>query len=247
MSLDSEETARAELSLDLSATERRIVASARRCFETLSVGKTRIEDIASDAGLSRQTIYKYFSSKEEIIDRLGHIEMVKVTAVIRARLQHSDSFADRIAEAIAISVEVARENPFLRRVIEDAEFQSRIPSKSGSIYVWQRAQWSRLLERARRSGELAEDLDIDQIVHWIMLSQTSLLMAPDRLPIREMALKDYVRRFVVEPLLSSRTRPVASIDPQSSALREENDELRGLVLQQALDLHRLRKIMEVDI
>ena len=232
---------REELQLNLSATEARIVRSARRCFESAGVPKTRIEDIALDAGVSRQTVYKYFSGKEDIVERIGHLEMVKVNVIVREKLHRQGSFAEKLAEAIALSVEVARENPYLRRVIEDANLYPRFPNKSVSIYVWQRAQWSGLLERARRSGELAADLNIDQVVHWIMLSQLTLLMTPEKLPVPDMALKDYVRRFMVEPLLSYRAPNRADAGVQLEMLHQEIAVLKTLVSQQALALHALRE------
>ncbi|GIO93848.1 TetR/AcrR family transcriptional regulator [Paenibacillus lactis] len=62
------ETMRAE------ATEK-ILLSAAKLFATKTFGKTTMQDIADDAGLSKGLAYRYFATKEEIMSRLIEISI----------------------------------------------------------------------------------------------------------------------------------------------------------------------------
>ena len=199
---DGPERQASGFTLELNATEQRIIDAARICFEAAGVTDTRIRDIASHAGVSRQTVYKHFSGKEDIVDRIAFLEMAKVNKILRARIQRDLPFPEKLTDAIVLSIEVSRENSYLRRVIEDAQLMPRYPTKDVSLYLWQRAQWSRMLENAQHAGELAPDLDADQVVHWILFSQLGLLTAEDRSVLIDTDMHSFVRRFIVEPLLN---------------------------------------------
>lgn len=235
--MESDGAAASDFGLSLNQTELRIIAGARKRFEAVGVVKTRIDDIASEAGVSRQTVYKYFTGKEDIINRIGHLEMVKVNQIVRSKLNRERAFPDKITEAIVLSVEVSLENPYLRKVIEDAELMPRYHDKQVSLFAWQRDQWSGLIEHARSSGQLAEDLDLDRVVQWILISQLLLLLAYERLPMIRADIRDFVRRFMVEPLLSHRAASLSDIGMELAMLREENSALKDLVSRQALELH----------
>jgi AcrR family transcriptional regulator len=230
-----------DLLRDVSLTEDKIIAAARHCFETAGVPKTRVEDIASQAGVSRQTVYKYFTGKEEIVDRIGHLEMVKVNQIIRARMTREHGFADKITEAIALSIEVSRENPYLMRVVRDSDLMPRYSGNQEALYIWQRTQWHGLIDHARRTSELAEDLHLDQIVQWILMSQLMLMLAYERLSIANDDLRAFVRRFIVEPLLSSHSNSSSGDSLELQRLRAENLALKDIVSQQALELHGMRR------
>jgi AcrR family transcriptional regulator len=230
-----------EESLKLNASEEKIIASARKCFEKTGVRKTRIEDIAVESQLTRQTVYKYFSNKQEIIDRIAHLEMMRVNAVLRERLQSSEFFSDKITEALVLSVEISRENPYIRKIIQNSDLMPSDPSKNMSLYLWHRQQWQKMLEAARNAGELSPDLDIDSVVYWLILAQSTLMTAYEWLSLLNIDVRQFVRRFIVESLLSQHNVDPAAFDKHFAALGEENKTLRALVSEQALTIFKLQK------
>jgi AcrR family transcriptional regulator len=78
------------------ATRRRIISAARRVFVKKGYAKATIEDITIAAGLSRATLYQYFSSKLALLDaatermRLEAAEAAQRLVVILAEGDHSD-------------------------------------------------------------------------------------------------------------------------------------------------------------
>jgi AcrR family transcriptional regulator len=214
-------------------TSEQILSSARRCFESAGIRKTTVEDIAAAAGISRQTVYKYFSSKQDIVDHIGMSEVKKVQATLRQRMTHHPRFADKMTEAIFVSVKVAKENPYVRRMIEELEVMPGIRSSTDAHYLWLRSQWDKFLNTARKSGELASDLDTDQIVPWLALSQTLLLIKMEHQLLPDGELRHFIRRFVVDPLLADRGAARGGSDEVAS--------LRRHVAEQALEIRALRR------
>jgi AcrR family transcriptional regulator len=186
--------------------EERIVTSARRCFERYGIQKTTIEDIAKAASVSRPTLYKYFNGKQEIVDHISLAEMAKVHEELRVRMRRHTSFAETVTEAILISVQVGYENPYVRRFVQELELSSRSHDPSSPFQVGARARWQSLLVKAAGTGELANDIDVNEIVSWLSLTQMMLLATGNQLGIDEKQMRHFIRRFVVEPLLADRGR-----------------------------------------
>src|SRR6516165_12705977 len=63
-----------------------IVGAARECFASAGVQRTRMEDVARGAGLSRQAIYRYVSGRDDLVE---------LAIVERCR-----EFADELSAAI---------------------------------------------------------------------------------------------------------------------------------------------------
>ena len=182
----------------------RIVRAAYECFDRFGVSKTTIEDIANRAQVSRPSVYKYFSGKDDILDRICHDEAMKVNAEVRRRLVRTDKFDTMVTEAILTVIRVANENAYIRRTIEDAEYQANAIESTSTIHRIHRELWRRFLEHAMETGELAIDIDIDDVITWLNMSQAMLLMRLSVVDQTDDQLRHFIRRFVVDPLLSNR-------------------------------------------
>lgn len=233
------------LGAKLSRTEQRIIDAARHCFAASGIGKTRLEEIAIRAGVSRQTIYKYFSGKQEIVDQIGFLEMIDINRMLRQALKSADGFAERLTEAIVLSVEISLENGYISRAIEDIDLLPGFPGANEGILDWQREQWMPMMARAGSRGELSPDLDFEAVLQWIILCQLMLTLCHGRLAAAGVELRPFVRRFMVEPVLarsgSAEPAPQGDGGSQVDLLRAENAMLRALVSDQALELYRLKE------
>ena len=84
-----------------------IVAAARDCFARLGVHRTRMEDIATAAGIVRQSLYRHVSGREELVE-LALLERCREFSVELRRgtdLTTSDlprELVDLVARSIAI-------------------------------------------------------------------------------------------------------------------------------------------------
>lgn len=189
---------------ELSESAARIVESARTCFERYGIQKTTIEDIAKAAGVSRPTVYKHFPGKMEIVDHISLSEVDKIQQVLSRRLTRHSTFAEQMTEVVHSSVMVASENLYVRRFVEAMGEAAHSYAPSGPYQKAARARWHATLENARATGELADDLDLDEVVSWLSLNQIILLATLEQMEGGEAHLRRFIRRFVVEPLLSTR-------------------------------------------
>lgn len=185
-----------------SPTARRILAGARQCFETIGIAKTTIVDIAEAANYSRPVIYKYFSDKNDIVDQVCLEEMQAIQVDLRAALNRNQSFPDQMAQAILTAVLLARRNSYIRRFTQDHATWVRSQTSVGIVHQWVADRWSAFLMRGQSQGVLADDLDVEETVTWIALTQSLLLIRFDNEDMNEKEMLRFVRRFVVTPLLA---------------------------------------------
>ncbi|TCL08585.1 TetR family transcriptional regulator [Shimia isoporae] len=92
------------------ATEAKIIAAATRCFVRYGARKTSMNDIAREAGLSRQTIYDLLGGKDDLICACIRTITDQNLSDVRARLEKSTSLAESLeiyfAETIVKSFEL---------------------------------------------------------------------------------------------------------------------------------------------
>lgn len=185
------------------STQARVLAAARACFERYGVPKTTIEDVAQAAGVSRPTVYKYFGGgKAAILEEISRREVLKVNAEVRARLVRREGFAEFLTEALFLVIRIAGSNAYIRRLMEAHDFQLASMDPSSAMFRMQRAWWRGPLAHAAERGELAGDLDTDEIVQWLAHAQRMLLTHAENPAVDDAALRRMIRRFVVQPLLA---------------------------------------------
>jgi AcrR family transcriptional regulator len=99
------------------STRSRILAAARKRFETFGYRRTGVAEIAREAGVAAGTLYRYFRGKEEIF-----LEAVReMTAGWAERADHilgePGSAVDRLLRLGQASVEFARENALFNAIL----------------------------------------------------------------------------------------------------------------------------------
>ncbi len=179
----------------------RVVRAAYKCFERNGIERTSIEDIAREAGVTRPTVYRYFRGKIQIVDLISAEESRKVNAEVRKRLVRGQKFDDLVTDALLLIVRIAVENPYISRILSYREFEAEATFSTSELHRMHRQWWGPLLEHAAERNEVAKDLDIDEILIWLTLSQRMLLTRLESGPMDDEDLRRLIRRFIVEPLL----------------------------------------------
>lgn len=187
---------------DDNSTQERILRAAYDCFEQYGIAKTTIENIASRAKVSRPTVYKYYPSKDAILDEISVRETWRVNSEVRRRLVRSDDFAEFLADTLLLVIRLANENIYIRRMVESIEFQESVISPSSLMQQLQRTWWTNLFEQARARGEIAADLEIDEIIYWLARAQAMLMLQVASPQIDDAEKRRFIRRFIVQPLLA---------------------------------------------
>lgn len=180
-----------------------ILSGAYECFAQYGVRKTTVEDIASAAAVSRPTVYKHFSSKDAIVNEICLLETAKLNDEVRSRRTHGQSAEKAFTDCIMLSVRIAHDNEFIRRLLDQDVLPSAIRQSASHnpIHKLQIERWSHLLQAQSVREGISPDLNLDDLAIWLTFCQTVLLLRLDAGDISDDELSRFVRRFVVRPIL----------------------------------------------
>lgn len=98
-------------------TRDRILEAAFSAVATHGLSRLTVDDVARLAGLSRQTVYRYFDSKDALIQALVYREEETFIEGVRAAHARHDRLEDAMREAILFCLTAAREHPLLDRLL----------------------------------------------------------------------------------------------------------------------------------
>jgi AcrR family transcriptional regulator len=99
-------------------TGARILDAAFDRVMQIGLARTTVEDVARAAGLSRQTIYRYFPSKEHLVTALVLREEERFLDGIRRAFAEDPNLEVAIADGILFCLRFARQHPLLDRLLE---------------------------------------------------------------------------------------------------------------------------------
>jgi AcrR family transcriptional regulator len=98
-------------------TRSRILDATFVAVRDFGISRTTVEDVAQRAGLSRQTVYRYFPSKDHLILALVLREEEKFIDGTRRAFSSESRLEPAFVRAITFCLEYAREHPLLDRLL----------------------------------------------------------------------------------------------------------------------------------
>jgi AcrR family transcriptional regulator len=90
-------------------------------YEAISVygiARLSLEDVAKRAGLSRQSLYRYFRSKDDVVAAVMVREEESLLEVVAAAGNVHEHLQDALEASILATLEAAREHPLLGRLLQ---------------------------------------------------------------------------------------------------------------------------------
>lgn len=186
----------------------RILAVARQCFAKYGPRRTTMEDIAEAAGIARPALYRYVSSRDEIIESVIIWRIEELAEDIRSLFDGSTSFADALVEVSMASVNAARLDPELQSLFQTTTGSRIITVMAGpnsGFHEFVKGFFADAFAAARKSGELRSDVSDDAMVEWIRGVYMMMILREDLDAERE-------REMVTNFLLPSLTPGPHAID-----------------------------------
>jgi AcrR family transcriptional regulator len=98
-------------------TQARILESAFACVAEFGLARTTMDEVARRAGVSRQTVYRYFPSKDQLVIALVLQEEEKFLDGVRAAFAVDDRLERALFDGILFCLRFAREHPLLDRLL----------------------------------------------------------------------------------------------------------------------------------
>jgi AcrR family transcriptional regulator len=146
----------------------RILAAAERCIDRHGIRKTTMDDIASEVGLSRPNVYRYFADRDDLLIELITRHARALIDRTHKSIARQSGLPDRIVEGELYIADHARRDPLTRHVIDpDGTSLGRRLNASGASEMLRTELWDPLLDAALTNNELPPGLPRSDIHLWL--------------------------------------------------------------------------------
>lgn len=185
-------------------TAERILDSALSQFEVFGINRSTVEDITRRSGLSRVTLYRYFPSKDAIIEAVLVRELETFLRDLNSYAGKQSTVEDKFIEGFVFVLNTLREHTLLQRLLA-TEPEAVLPflTTEGSNTM----QTASAFLARQLSSELPHDdrtqLELLEIAEVTVRICLSFLLTPSQ----HIALGDddaarsFARRYLLPPLL----------------------------------------------
>jgi AcrR family transcriptional regulator len=132
-------------------TRETILDAAYAMVARMGVRRTTFEDVAAKAGLSRQTLYRYFDGKDDLIGAVMEREADRFFEALSRVGPEDVSFDEALQEGLSFTFDYLRTHPLLSWVYEH---------EPNALLPHLRSHWGPILDSVRRFVEpfVAQDV-----------------------------------------------------------------------------------------
>jgi AcrR family transcriptional regulator len=146
----------------------RVLAAAERCIERHGIRKTTIEDIASEAGMSRPGVYRYFSDRDDLLVALISQHSRALHDKGHRLLASKTSLAEQITEGVLYLADQGRRDHFMRYMVNlDGTDLGRRMVTTHTSATLNAEFWDPVLDDAIRAGTMPKGLARPDIHLWL--------------------------------------------------------------------------------
>lgn len=178
-------------------TQTRIVEAAITCVKRWGVEKVSLNDIAKEAGVTRPTVYSYFSNRDEVIQ---HALLQSAYSFGDKALKHIGKFTtaeERTVEAVLFSLKNLPKEPYLT-LLKDNSMSNIINTHGLSTREGQ--EILRSLFNVILMDSTIQDDDIDEIAEVTARLMLSLLTVESPKKRNDKELRAFLKRRLL-PML----------------------------------------------
>jgi TetR/AcrR family transcriptional regulator len=188
--------------LDDEEARRRLLEAAGRCIVRQGNAQIRMAEVADEAGVSRSTLYRYFSNRDEVLLGLMLARVDTALGDLVRSLRHPDDPVRSLPEIVLARVESVEGNPLNEALFaaESTAVPTALEMGSEPIVKVLLAHYEPLLQRWKQAGRLYADLDPRSIVEWIHTT-TLFLLAPSWRHRSAPDKRKFVEQFLVRALV----------------------------------------------
>jgi AcrR family transcriptional regulator len=101
--------------------DEQIIKSAKKLISKYGFKKVSMDEIANDAGVTKKTVYSYFSSKEELLNIIIKEELNKMKKNLEKYEKETGDFFEGIHEGIFNLLKIRRKNDLFKILLEESE------------------------------------------------------------------------------------------------------------------------------
>lgn len=155
----------------------RVLDAAEMCYDSRGWARTTMDEVARVGGVSRGYIYKHFENRDGLLLAVlvRRAEMYNRRA--RRFIDAQENLTEALVKGVMLGITLASRDPYFGKLVGAAtsDPENRV---EGAMEAAERATdglWRPLLEAAQGRGELADGIQVDDIVEWITMLYLGLL------------------------------------------------------------------------
>ena len=153
------------------ARAEQIVDAAVVCVRKLGARKVSVEDIATQAGISRRTLYRLYPNRRAIMRAVIFHRLEKIALQIQEAMRKCKTFEDCIVTGSVLTIKIARrDDVYVSIADDDSTLVLNNPSyrKGTQVEPLFLSTWAGVFERGRKEGKIHKSLTNHQLADWLM-------------------------------------------------------------------------------
>lgn len=159
------------------ASRQRILDAAAACFVDFGYARTRLDDVARRAGVSRALVYNHFGGKEALLERVRDRALTGWRTAVAPEIERAPDASGQLRAMLRHTLMYARSRPLLQAILTDdvrivvlgAAADARQP-----IAEW-RSQLAGILRRGVAEGSFRADLDVEHTADALRAMQLGIV------------------------------------------------------------------------
>jgi len=185
-----------DIPADSDEARERILAAASRCVTRFGLHKTRLADVAAEAGVTRQTVYRYFSSVNDMLAAVAADGVVDFLDRMGEALAQVRTPADAVVETIVYCLDVLPTEPALGLMLRAGETEFFTTGATSSSAIELGAEMLRRLP-VDWVGHGYDDEAMTGLAELVMRIWLSFQMYPNHPARSADEMRAFLRRWVV--------------------------------------------------
>lgn len=173
----------------------RIVAAALTCVEKFGPAKTTLSDVASELGVTRQTVYRYYANLAELLGAVAQTGLADFVDRMQRHLSTFDTPSDVAIESVVYAVQAIPHERHIGALFQAGETEVFSRDVTSSMAVEVGAGILRRVPVDWSEIGVADD-ELDGLAEILMRLFVSFLQHPADPPRSEDELRALVRRWL---------------------------------------------------
>jgi AcrR family transcriptional regulator len=189
---------------DPASTRERILDAAERTIRRLGIDRFGMRDVATAAGRSRGSVYRYFPDRDTLVEAVLRRSAERFVARSEGAVRTQRTLAAQVAEA-AVFIRAHLHDEVLTlqlRGTSETLFASLLTANLAGVVDRWIDFWQPFLAEAAARGEIRPRLDRREAAEWIVRLMLSLAVMPSAVVDLDdpVAVRAYVARYIVRGL-----------------------------------------------
>ncbi|WP_275081222.1 TetR/AcrR family transcriptional regulator [Mycolicibacterium pyrenivorans] len=187
----------------------RLLDAAETCLQGKGLSGTTMDDIASRAGVSRATVYRYFPSREAVVSGVIVRAAERYLHRISGRISAHCDLGSAILDFVAVTVRAARREPIIGLLFgSDDELAGVGLAEGTSVALFELVAEFLRPVFAAHWDQLEAGVSVDDAAEWILRTILSLLSVRGPRHRSPEGVDAFLRRFLLPALLTNSQRCV---------------------------------------